>query len=736
MLVKYQIVLIVLCALGLQGCDKEPWNDPYPHFDKNERTLYTVFVERPKHLDPAISYSADEWIFTNQIYEPPLQYHYLKRPYELVPLMAQTFPQVHYEDKEGNLLASNAPIDQVAYSIYRITIKPRVYYQPHPAFVKDPKTQQFCYHHLNKRDLRHINSLKDFPQMDSREVTAHDYVYEIKRIADPRLNSPIYGIMEGYIVGLSDFFKQVQNAQSAQGIQADQVQYFDLNAFDISGVKVIDRYTYEIKIKGVYPQFIYWLAMPFFAPMPWEAIQFYAQSSLAGKNISLDWFPVGTGPYLLQENNPNLQMMMVKNPNYHGENYPSEGMPEDQENGLLENAGKPLPFLDKIVFISEKEDIPYWNKFLQGYYDQAGVDANNFDQALSVGLGGQFELSETLKQKGIKLTSSVQPSVFYWGFNMLDKTVGGNNPAQKKLRQAISIALDVEEYISIFLNGNAIVAQNPLPPGIFGANSDLKGVNSFVYDVDKTTGKIKRKSLQYAKKLLTQAGYPNGIDPKTGRPLVLYYDTVISGSAESNASFAWVRKQFKKLGIELVVRATQYSRFQDKLRTGDAQIYFFGWNADYPDPDNFLFLLYGKNSKVKFDGENASNYNNPVFDQLFEKMKRMPNSLEREQIIAKMMHLIQEDAPWIWGFHPKIFVLRQGWVAPFKSNPLARNTLKYMTLDPNLRNTLRRQWNQPIWWPLILGGVTLFILGLPAVFSYWRRTYRPYVLKAAKKLKE
>ena len=85
-----------------------------------------------------------------------------------------------------------------------------------------------------------------------------------------------------------------------------------------------------------------------------------------------------------------------------------------------------------------------------------------------------------------------------------------------------------------------------------------------------------------------------------------------SGS-EAKAQFDWLRKQFHKLNIQLDIRSTDYNRFQDKIRHGQAQIFQWGWNADYPDPENFLFLLYGPNGKVATDGENASNYSNTEF---------------------------------------------------------------------------------------------------------------------------
>jgi ABC-type transport system substrate-binding protein len=134
----------------------------------------------------------------------------------------------------------------------------------------------------------------------------------------------------------------------------------------------------------------------------------------------------------------------------------------------------------------------------------------------------------------------------------------------------------------------------------------------------------------------------------------LYFDVPASGP-DSKAQLDWMRKQFRKLNIQLVIRSTDYNRFQDKMRRGQAQIFQWGWNADYPDPENFLFLLYGPNGKVNSSGENAANYENKEFDRLFEQMRAMPNTDERLKIIQKMADIAREDAPWVWGFHPKMF---------------------------------------------------------------------------------
>jgi ABC-type transport system substrate-binding protein len=112
-------------------------NDPYPASERGQSILYSAFTERPKHLDPAQSYSEDEVVFTAQIYEPPLQYHYLERPYTLIPATAKSVPHPRYLDAEGKTLADDAPAEAIAQSVYEISIRPGIRYQPHPAFAVD-----------------------------------------------------------------------------------------------------------------------------------------------------------------------------------------------------------------------------------------------------------------------------------------------------------------------------------------------------------------------------------------------------------------------------------------------------------------------------------------------------------------------------------------------------------------------------------------------------------------------
>ena len=747
-----KVVFISLLAALLSACTDGLWNNPYPAADEGKSILYSAFTGRPKHLDPAQAYSENEYEFLAQIYAPPLQYHYLKRPYELVPLAAAQMPAVRYLDRGRRPLPDGAPAEKIAFSVYEIRIKPGMRYQPHPAFVPE-------YARLSPNDLRGIHALSDFPLSDTRTVTAADYAYQIKRLAHPQLHTPILGVMSEYIVGLKDFAAVLQ-----QAVQKNPDAFLDLNEYPLPGVQVVDEHTYRIEIHGKYTQFGYWLAMPFFAPMPHEAERFYAQNGMRERNLTLDWWPVGSGPYYLSENNPNQRMALTRNPYYDSETYPSEGETGDEKSGLLADAGKPLPLIDKVVFSLEKETIPYWNKFLQGYYDASGISSDSFDQAVQVAVGGEAAVTSEMKAQGISLSTAVSTSTMYTGFNWLDPVVGEvcaspvdapppqpspdgitsdlagvvsqpsrmasssirgdkrsdshcNSDRARNLRQAIAIAVDFEEFISIFANGRGIAAQSPIPPGIFGYRDGEAGINRTVYDwVD---GAPKRKPIEEAQKLLAEAGYPNGVDAQTGQPLVINLDTTASGVG-SKARLDWLRKQFDKLNVQLVVRSTDYNRFQDKVRKGDTQMFYFGWNADYPDPENFLFLLHGAQAKVGKSGENAANYANPEYDKLFEQMKNMENSAQRQAIIDQMLEILRHDSPWLWGFHPKDYVLQHSWLHNVKPNVMANNKLKYCRVDAGRRDQLRRAWNQPARWPL--GSVVAMLL-LLGVFV-WRALRR------------
>ena len=720
--------LLVGAVLALWACT----NNPYRPEEAGQHVYYDTFREEPKHLDPVRSYSSEEYRFLGQIYEPVIQYHYLQRPYTLTPLTATAVPEPRLYDRDGNRLPSAAPAEQVARVVYTITLRQDVRYQPQPSFARTT-TGAYRWHLPPGESFPPIRHPAELPGQDTRALRAEDYIYQIKRLAHPLLECPIYPLLANYIEGfaalrqtLEQDIERVRAARRRAGgvfynQEADERAnplYLDLRQYDLPGARVIDAHTFEITLTKKYPQFLYWLAMPFFSPIPWEVDRFYTQSAAVAQNITLNRFPVGTGPFFLAVNRPNYRMVLRRNPHFHHETYPDTGTPEDAKAGLLADRGKPLPFLEEVVFVLEKEAVPRWHKFLQGYYDSSGIGSDVFDQAIQVAPTTGIELTPELQAKGLRLTTSVAPVTYYYAFNMLDDVVGGYGEKQRKLRQALSIALNIEEFIQIFLNGRGIPAQGPIPPGIFGYQEGRTGINPVVYTWDENLQRRARKGLETAKRLLAEAGYPGGRDAQ-GNPLVIFFDA--PPSSDAGPRLAWLRKQFAAIGVQMQVRATDYNQFQNKVLQGNFQLLRWGWRADYPDPENFLFLLYGPNAKVTSQGENAANYDSPRFNALFRQMENMENSPERDAILREMLAIAREDAPWMWGFHSVGYALNHQWRSNAKPMVFGENTLKYLRLDPQLRERQRAAWNRPITLPLWI-ALGVFVLGtIPATIGLYRR---------------
>jgi len=648
-------------------------NNPYPDADDKLKILYKSYVEAPRTLDPAVAYTTNAHAITGEVYDTLLEYHYLKRPYELIPALAAALPQIKTL-KDG-------------WTSYRFVLRQGLFYQDDPCFELDG------------------------PGRQTREVVMEDVAFELMRLADPAVNSPVVEPMSN-IQGFAAFSQRLAEKRESDPAFADRPvreQYAEVGPME--GVRVEDRYTLVLNVDSDYPQILYWFAMPFTAPVPWEAVEYYDGED--GRPSFAD-HPVGAGPYMLTEYEKQSRFVLEANPNWYGAQhpewkapaatYPTEGEPGDLEAGRLnpDVAGQPLPFIRRIEFSREKESIPYFNKFMQGYYDAAGVIKESFDEVIHEG-----RLSDEMVEMGISLEKSVQPSVFYIGFNMDDPTVGKDSGARgRKLRQAMSLVVDTEEYTRLFSNGRGIPAQSPLPPGLFGYDPDY--VNPY-REVD----------LERARELLREAGYPDGIDPETGKPLELTFDTPDT-SAQGRLRFEFFTRAWRQLGINVKIEATNYNQFQEKVRNGAYQLFMWGWIADYPDPENFLFLLWSEMARSQSGGPNTSNFQDPRYDELYLEMKGLPNGPRRDEAIQEMIAILATERPWIELIHSESYSLFHDWLKNVKPMGMSTPMTKYKDLDPVSRATRRHDWNQPILWPLYVGLALVVILIVPGIFTFMR----------------
>lgn len=721
--VKYILLTALILSMLLLGILLLCSNNPWPEGDATQNIYYTYYPEEFKTLDPALSSFVHESNIINQICESPFTYHYLKRPYEIEPRLLESIPRPVYYDHQGKELTEDDPApEKVAKAEYSFTVKKGIMYQPHPCFVKN-KDGTFKYHNLNEGDLPvHIQTPNQFPEKGTRELKAEDFAIQMRRICDPAISSPVFSTFSSFIKGMpacSDSIGALAEKLNAKAEKQHRntklhpmpVPYMKV---PLEGIEVIDDYHFKITLNRKYPQLIYWMAMTFCIPVPQEAIDFYSQPIIAERRMQIKNYPVGTGAFMMDYYEPTRTIEMIRNPNHKHTFYPTEGAPGDKEAGLLKDAGKPLPFLDRVVMISERETVPSWVKFMQGYYDNTSIPEEAFDKAITVDIGGDINLSDEMGSHGVSLHSEIGPKIFYFAFNMLDSTVGMYTEQQAKLRQAISVVLDYNEYIEIFLNGRGIAAQSILPPGTFGYKYGDAGTNPYTDIWDPLQRKHRRKDLAYARKLMAEAGYPSGFGPD-GRRLVIYYDHADGGRPSFKAQFTWMNQRFEMLGIDLQERPTDLNRFRDKVNTGNWMTSLTGWVGDYPDPENFYMLFYGPFSKATTQGYNHGNYSSQVYDNCFRKFESMKDGPERLKLIEQADSILRHDAPACFGFCPPTFVLVQKWFSNYKPMPLVSGNYCYYKINAELRAKSRVEWNKPLIVPVLIAWGIFLIVILPVL---------------------
>jgi len=718
------------------ACSELPPNCPYIKNEIYSNTFFSTIWGAPNTFDPQLSYSAGEAGFLSIIYEPLMDYHYLKRPYVLEPLTCMAVPDPIYYDSMGNTIPEDSPIEIIHKVEYRFELKRGISFQEHPCFAKD-ENGNYLYHNLSYEDAYGIRDIGQFKHTGTRELTADDYIYGLYRLADPRTNCPIIGNLKQYIYNFESLNEALREhinvlrkqrkaeAGALYNQERDERAHplqIDRLSFPFEGVKKHGRYSFSVYLRIKYPAFIYLISMLFFSPIPWEAETFYDQGPLIQQNVTLNRYPVGTGPFCIQKLDPNEELILLRNEHYHHGYYPTEGEPTDQAEGLLDDAGKPLPFIDRAIYKLEKEPTSRWTKFIQGYYDLSGIPASSFDQVVNLNTSGGtmgVASSQYLEEEDIQLFSSPTLTIWYYAFNNQDDIWGGLDERGRKLRQAVSIALDLEEYLIIFQNGIGKVAQSPIPPNIPGYEVGKEGVNPVTHVWDPVAQEPVRRPIEDARQLLAEAGYPGGYDSK-GNQLVLHYDS--ASSNVNSAGLIWMRKQLARINVRFEPRISDWDRLMDKVESGSFQFYHHGWNADYPDPDNFLFLFDCLNYTDDFTDEdfdcNKYRYNNPEYNALFLKLKHMERGPERTHLVQRCVEILQRDAPWIFGYFPYDYFLVRGWVSNVKPRLLGGNMLKFLRLDYNKRYKQVLQDNQPIYYPFVILVFLLILLIAPVVIAF------------------
>ena len=564
------------------------------------KTLRVTFQVAETGFDPTRTSDYYSGMVIEAIYDRLLTYDYLARPARLVPDAAESLPQVTDNGKT-----------------YTFKIKKGIYFTPDPAF-------------KGKR----------------RELTAEDYAYSIKRFFDPRNRSPYAFLFEGKIVGLDEL-----------GAQAKKAGRFDYDA-KVAGIEMPDRHTLRIHLKEIDYGFPHILAFSLSGAVAREVIEFYGEDTNA--------HPVGSGPYRLKQYMRSSKIILEANPGYRVKiwDFQPGDDPLDKEIAA-QMKGKRLPAIGNIEISIMEETQSRWLAFEKGESD---LEYQLWDVAPTF-MTADGRLRPAFLKRGIKLNRTVDPEITYTYFNMLEKIgdqpnpVGGFSLERIALRRAIAMAYKTGDRIRVLRKGQAVRAENPIPPGISGY--DPKYVNSIPYDP------------RTANALLDRFGYKKAADGyrrmPDGKPLVIRFS-----STERDRQYdELMKRSLDSIAIRMEIHKDRFPELLKLERRCRIMMRNAAWIADYPDGDNFMQLLYGPNTQQS----NNACYQSPEFDRLYEKSKTVPDGPERNKLYWAMARKMEADTVWIMNDSRVRNMLMQPRVIGFKRHPALHHEWMYLDLD-------------------------------------------------------
>ena len=423
----------------------------------------------------------------------------------------------------------------------------------------------------------------------------------------------------------------------------------DLSPYDLPlpGMVKHNDLEFTLRFTSPQPRFLYLLAMPSTGVVSRLAERHYGENF--GRN------PVSSGPFRVKSHQRNYKLHLVRNEKFRKEFFAEAAAFADRK--------RPLPLADEIVLYTVNQPVTAWLLFLQGKLDYNAVGKDDADLIA----GGA--LPKALAARGVRLLQAPAFEIRYIGFNCGDPLLGKN----EKLRQARSLAYNVRDRI-VHANHQLLRAHTPIPPGVAG--HDEKFRNPWAPD-----------DLVQAKKLLAEAGFPGGIDPATGKPLHLTFDQAGDSTGHRQIAEMTVR-DFRELGIELECVFNFKPRFFDRLRRNKMQLFRLSWTGDYPDAENFLQLFYSGNA----GSCNRCNFSSKEFDRLYEKIVIMPEGPEREKLCRRAAELAARSAVWIFEGYPVSYQLLNPWIENFLPHDFEFTRLKYLSVDPALRDRQRSRF--------------------------------------------
>jgi ABC-type transport system substrate-binding protein len=571
------------------------------------RVLRYAFRIAETGFDPAQIQDLYSNTLAANIFEAPFEFAYLERPARLRPNTAAAMPTV--EDNFRRMV---------------VRLRPGIRFAQDPAFNGKP-----------------------------RELLAADYVYSIKRHYDPRWKSPrVYALENAKILGLSELRQEALSSRKP----------FDYER-EAEGLRVLDRYTFELRFGEPQPRFVYALADPaFLGAVAREVVEAYGDQIMG--------HPVGTGPFRLAEWRRSSRIVLERNPDYREVRYVETPPVNDESAAAIAQRlkGRRLPMLDRVEVSIIDENQPRWLSFLNREHD--------FLEDLPVDFANQAipnnKLAPNLKRLGIQMDRYPRADVSVSYFSMENPVVGGYTPDKVALRRAIALGVNLDEEIRLVRRNQAIPAQSPIGPSTWGYDPSFRS-------------EMSEYSPARAKALLDLYGYVDRDgdgwrEQPDGSPLVLEYGT--QPDQQSRQLIELWRKNMTALGIRIDFRYAKWPEQLKAARAGKLMMWGLGWSASAPDGDAFLALGYGPNKAQA----NLARFDLAAFNRLYEQQRVMPDGPERAAVMTEAKKLMIAYLPYKIHVHRYFTDMSHPWVIGARRNIFVRDFWKYVDVDPDGRD--------------------------------------------------
>lgn len=469
---------------------------------------------------------------------------------------------------------------------------------------------------------------------EGREITAKDFKWCFDNLCTSSPHNQMFDItFKDRVKGADEYFQSTKDKKPLEG--------------GVSGVKVVDDYTLEITLANSFGGFLNILAMPGCYIFPKEALDKYGEDGMRAK-------AVGTGAFMLKTVKEGEAVILERNPNYWA---------KDAD-------GNQLPYLDAVRFSFIKEKKQEILEFRKGNLDMLyRIPTENIQDVLG-------ELDKAKENPPFELQVTPAMSLFYYGFLHAVKPFD-----DKRVCLAFNYAIDRQKIVDFTLKGEgvpAIYGIVPSAPNFESKGYDFKGLKGYNYDSDK------------AKKLLTEAGYPNG---KNFPHLTLQIN---SGGGDRNVLTAQVIQSMLKenLNIDINIETLPFAQHLDKVESGQSLFWRSGWVADYPDPETFLTLLYSTHIPANLTDRsflNTTRFKNARYDSLFTLAMKEVDDAKRFTYYKQADQIAIDEGALMPIFYDEIYRLVQKNVKNFDVNAMEYRDVSRVYFVPDEKDKTPKQ---------------------------------------------